>query len=141
MRARKRHSLYRFILALGIALPGLIGILVVQAKAVAYQAGMAKLALQTGSPSTSTPTPPQAISTLPFLTSTGSVSLPTSSSLLPTGLYAFIEAPKGLVPKPYVILSAFSGLPRTVSVTIRGFVNSDEFVCTQSPCAVDLQTS
>jgi hypothetical protein len=141
MRARKRHSLYRFILALGIALPGLIGILVVQAKAVANQAGMVKSALQTGSPSTSTPTPPQAASTLPFRTSTGSVSLPTSSSLLPSGLYAFIEAPKGLVPKPYVILSAFSALPRTVSVTIRGFINSDEFICTQSPCAIDLQTS
>jgi len=26
-------------------------------------------------------------------------------------------------------------------VTIRGFVNSDEFICTQSPCAIDLQTS
>ena len=141
MRARKRHSPYRFILALGIALPGLIGILVVQAKAVVNQAGLVKSALQTGSPST--PTPPQATSTLPLLTSTGSpvLSLPTSSSLLSSGLYAFIEAPKGLLPKPYVILSAFSGLPRTVSVTIRGFVNTDEFVCTQIPCAIDLQTS
>src|SRR5215213_8723251 len=122
MRARKRHSPYRFILALGIALPGLIGILVVQAKAVVNQAGLVKSALQTGSPSTATPIP-QATSTLPLLTSTGSpvASLPTSSSLLPSGLYAFIEAPKGLLPKPYVILSAFSGLPRTVSVTIRGF--------------------
>src|SRR5215212_1279863 len=142
MRARKRHSPYRFILALGIALPGLIGILVVQAKAVVNQAGLVKSALQTGSPSTATPIP-QATSTLPLLTSTGSpvASLPTSSSLLPSGLYAFIEAPKGLLPKPYVILSAFSGLPRTVSVTIRGFVNTDEFVCTQIPCAIDLQTS
>jgi hypothetical protein len=140
MWARKRHSLYRFILALGIALPGLIGILVIQAKAVAVQLGGGKSALQT-TPSVATPSPPQATVTLPFLTSTGSPSLPTSSSQLPTGLYAFIEAPKGLVPKPYVILSAFSSLPRTVPVTIRGFVNTDEFICTQSPCAVDLQTS
>src|SRR6185503_8926076 len=141
MRARKRHSLYRFILALGIALPGLIGILVVQAKAVAVQAGIQKSALQI-TPSTATPSPAQASPTLPFQTSTGLpvLSLPTSSSQLPAGLYAFIEAPKGLVPKPYVILSAFSALPRTVSVTIRGFVNSDEFICTQSPCAIDLQT-
>ena len=141
MRAKKRHSFYRLILALGIALPGLIGILVVQAKAVAVQAEIAKSALQAGTPSaTSTP---QTTSTLPFTTSTGTpaISLPTSSSLLPAGLYAFIEAPKGLVSKPYVILSAFSSLPRTVSVTIRGFVNSDEFICTQSPCAIDLQTS
>src|SRR6266540_2950270 len=91
--------------------------------------------------STVTASPPQATPTLPFLTSTGSPSLPTSSSQLSSGLYAFIEAPKGLVPKPYVILSAFSSLPRSVSVTIRGFVNSDEFICTQSPCAIDLQTS
>jgi hypothetical protein len=140
MRARKRHSLYRLILALGIALPGLIGILVIQAKAVAVQSGSSKSALQT-TPSTATPSPPQATPTLPFQTSTGSPVLPTSSSQLPSGLYAFIEAPKGLVAKPYVILSAFSSLPRTVPVTIRGFVNSDEFICTQSPCAVDLQTS
>ena len=139
MRARKRHSLYRFILALGIALPGLIGILVVQAKAVAVQSGSLKSALQT----TVTLSPPQATPTLPFQAATASpvISLPTSSSLLPAGLYAFIEAPKGLVPKPYVILSAFSSLPRTIPVTIRGFVNSDEFVCTQSPCAIDLETS
>src|SRR6266508_5788356 len=140
MRSRKRHSPYRFILTLGIALPGLIGILAVQAQAVAVQSESSKSALQT-TPSTGTAGPPQATPTLPFLTSTGSPSLPTSSSQLPSGLYAFIEAPKGLVPKPYVILSAFSSLPRSVSVTIRGFVNSDEFICTQSPCRINLQTS
>ena len=142
MQARKRHSLYRFVFALGIALPGLIGILVVQAKAVASQSEALKAALQAGTPS-ATSTPSQATSTPPFLTSTEApvLSLPTSSSILPSSLYAFIEAPKGLVPKPYVVLSAFSSLPSTVAVTIRGFVNSDEFICTQSPCAVDLQTS
>ena len=138
MQARKRHSLYRFIFALGIALPGLIGILVVQAKAVASQSEALKAALQAG-----TPTPPQVTSTPPFLTPTLApvLSLPTSSSLLPSGLYAFIEAPKGLVSKPYVIMTAFSSQPRTVAVTLRGFINTDEFICTQSPCAVDLQTS
>src|SRR6266508_451609 len=140
MRSRKRHSPYRFILTLGIALPVLIRILAVQAQAVAVQSESSKSALQT-TPSTVTASPPQATPTLPFLTSTGSPSLPTSSSQLPSGLYAFIEAPKGLVPKPYVILSGFSALPRTVSVRLRGFVNSDEFICTQSPCAIDLQTS
>jgi len=113
----------------------------VQAKAVAVQAGIAKSALQAGTPSTTST--PQATSTLPLSTSTGTpaISLPTSSSLLPAGLYAFIEAPKGLVSTPYVILSAFSSQPRSVAVTIRGFVNSDEFICTQSPCAINLQTS
>lgn len=141
MRARKRHSPYRFILALGLALPGLIGILVVQAAAVVGKPGQ-RSALQAETPS-ATSTSPQATQTLPLQTSTGSpvISLPTSAGLLRSGLYAFIEAPKGLVPKPYVILTAFSALPRTVSVTIRGFVNTDEFICTQSPCAIDLQTS
>ena len=140
MRARKRRSPYRFILALGIALPGLIGILIAEAKAVVVPPSVDQPALQTGPTSTETPTPPATLS-FPTGTGTGVVSLPTSSSVLPTGLYAFIEAPKGLVPKPYVILSAFSGLPRTVSVTIRGYVNSDQFICTQSPCQIDLQTS
>ena len=140
MRARKRHSVYRFILALGIALPGLIGILVVQAKAVVGEAGRAKSALQ-ATPSTATAAPPQATSTLLFQTATGAPALPTSAGQLPSGLYAFVEAPKGPVPEPYVIVTGFSALPGTVSITIRGFVNSDEFICTQSPCAVKLQTS
>lgn len=113
----------------------------IQAKA--GQAGGIRSALQTAAPVTSTPTPLRSTATLPFLTSTGSptVSLPTSAGSLPTGLYAFIEAPKGLVPEPYVILTAFSGLPRTVPVTIRGFINSDEFICTQTPCSIPLKTS
>jgi hypothetical protein len=40
-----------------------------------------------------------------------------------------------------VILTAFSSLPSTVSVTIRGFVNTQEFICTQSPCAIELEDS
>jgi hypothetical protein len=142
MQARRRHSLYRFILALGIAVPGLIGILAIQAKAVAGQAEALKAALQAGTPS-ATPSPQLATATPPFQTSTGAptLSLPTSSALLPSGLYAYIEAPKGLVPKPYVILTAFSALPGAVAVTIQGFLNTEQFICTQSPCAVDLQTS
>lgn len=142
MRARKHRSLYRFVLALGIALPGLIGILVVRAEAVAELSNANQAALQTGATDTSTPAPP-ATATPPFQTSTRSPesSLPTSVSVLPIGLYAFIQAPIGPVPEPYVILSAFSSLPTSVPVVIRGFVNSDEFVCTQTPCAVQLQTS
>ena len=142
MRPSKRHSVPRMFFALGIALPGLIGILVVQAKAVAGQPPAAQAALQTGIPDTETPVPPTATRVL-FPTSTGAppLSLPTSSSVLPTGLYAFIQAPEVPVPEPYVILSAFSGLPTRVAVTIRGFVNSDEFICTVSPCAIDLETS
>ena len=98
-------------------------------------------ALQTASPATDTPA--AATATPPFqpATPTPRISLPTSSSVLPSGLYAFIEAPIGVVAQPYVILTAFSSLPSSVSVTIRGFVNTDEFICTQSPCAIPLQTS
>src|ERR1043165_1459797 len=142
MRSRKRRSLSRIILAFGIALPGLIGILAVQAKAVATRAGGAESVLQANTPS-ATSTLPQTASSLLLSTSTLSPvnSLPTSSSSFPSGLYAYIQAPKGPLQQPYVILSAFSSLPRAVSVTIRGFVNSDEFVCTQSPCAINLKTS
>ena len=140
MQAQRRHSPYRFILALGIAFPGLIGILVAQAKVVVGESGQPKSALQ-ATPSTLTGTPPQATPTLLFQTATGSPALPTSSSQLPSGLYAFVEAPKGPVPEPYVIVTGFSALPTTVSITIRGFVNSDEFICTQSPCAIKLQNS
>jgi len=145
MRARKRRSHYRLILALGIALPSFIGILVVQAKAVAFadESIMIQSTLQTDGVFTPTPTLLQ--TTLPLLSQTSTSapenSLPTSSSIFPSSLYAFIQAPRGPVPRPYVILVAFASLPRTVSITIKGFINSQEFICTQSPCAVNLQSS
>jgi len=40
-----------------------------------------------------------------------------------------------------VILIAFASIPRTGSVEIRGFVNSQEFICTESPCVIYLQSS
>lgn len=143
MRTSKRHSFHRIILALGIALPSLIGILVVQAKSVAGGTNMMPPALQAQPTSTVTQmsTPPLT-ATLPFQTATELPPiLPTSISVLPSGLYAFIEAPTGPMPQPYVILSAFSALPTQVSIVIRGFVNSDEFICTASPCAINVPTS
>lgn len=126
---------------LGIGLPGFIGILGVQAKVGANQPGMISSILQIAS--TTTPTLIQATSTLLSSTSTG---LPPNNLLPPSGfssigLNAFIQAPIGVVSRPYVILTAFSSLPRTVPVTIRGFVNSQEFICTQSPCMITLQGS
>lgn len=143
MRRKRRPSLYRLIFTLGIALPGFIGILAVRAQAVSGTSGVLNAALQTEAPATSTRTRIPLTATLPLETSTISPenSLPTSVSVLPSGLYAFLEVPEGPVPQPYVILSAFSSLPTQISVTIRGFVNSDEFICTQVPCAVELQTS
>ena len=144
MRTSKRHSFHRILFALGIALPSLIGILAVQAKAVTDEIGMVKPALQVQSTSTVTRTStPPLTATLPLQTSTGSppLSLPTSVNVLPSGLYAFIEVPIGPTPQAYVILSAFSSLPTQVSIVIRGFVNTEEFICTASPCAINLQTS
>ena len=123
MRTSKRHSFHRILFALGIALPGLIGILAAQAKAVTNETVKVAPALQAQVTSTvtSTPTPPLT-ATLPFQTSTvlPLASLPSLGNLLPSGLYAFIEAPIGTVPQPYVILSAFSALPTQISVTIPG---------------------
>lgn len=144
MRTSRRHSFHRIMFALGIALPGLIGILVVQAEAVKVESGMPGPAVQAQGTSTVTDTPtPLFTSTLPFQTPTESppFSLPTSVSVLPSGLYAFIEAPVGVLSQPYVVLSAFSALPTQVSIVIRGFVNTQEFICTASPCAINLQTS
>ena len=143
MPASQRQSFHRIIFALGIALPGLIGILAAQAKPGVTEPGGVQSSLQTAVPASDTPGPIPATATPPFQPSTNTpqVSLPTSLSVLPSGLYAFIEAPKGPVPRPYVILRAFSALPTRVSFTIRGFVNTVEFICTVSPCAIDLQTS
>ena len=143
METRKRHSFHRLMFALGIALPGLLGMLAVQAKAETVGAGLDQPALQAQTTSTVTFTPAPLTATLPLQTSTGTpaVILPTSISVLPSGLYAFIEVPIGPVPQPYVILSAFSSLPTQVSLVIRGFVESEEFICTASPCAINLQTS
>lgn len=142
MQTRKRPSHLRMIIALGIALPSFIGLLAVQSKAVVSETDVRQPGLQIDGSSTVTATLRQTTSTLPATsTSLPENGLPTSSSLFPSSLYAFIQVPSGTVPEPYVILTAFSSLPRTVSVTIRGFVNSLEFICTQSPCVIDLETS
>jgi hypothetical protein len=143
MQPNRRHSLHRFIFALGLALPGFLGILVAQAKILGGQSGIIEAALQTAGPASATAAPIQATVTAPFQTSNSSpqLGLPTSAGSPSSSLYAFIEAPKGPVPQPFVILSAFSSRSEAVTVAIRGFVNSDEFFCPQSPCAVDLQTS
>ena len=122
---------------MGLVLPGLIGIFVVQAKAVADQTLKTQLILQ--AEATSTPTLTSTSTPLPALTSTGLV--PTSLASGPLRLYAFIQAPTGPVSLPYVTLIAFSSSPRTGSVVIRGFINTDEFICTESPCVIYLQSS
>jgi hypothetical protein len=124
---------------MGLVLPGLIGIFVVQAKAVADQTIKSRLMLQADA--TSSPTPTSSSTPLPALTSTASVFTNPGALVSPLDLYAFIQAPVGPVSRPYVTLIAFSSVPRSGSVVIRGFINTDEFICTESPCVLYLQSS
>jgi hypothetical protein len=141
MRKKNRHSSFLILLMLGIGLPGFIGILGVQAKAVANQPEMLGSILQLAV--TATPSPVQVTSTLPASTASAVPlnDLLSSSGVLSSNLHAFIQAPNGLVSKPYVILSAFSSTPQTETVFIRGFVNGLEFICDKSPCIITLQSS
>jgi hypothetical protein len=63
-----------------------------------------------------------------------------ASSPLSTELYAFIQAPEGPLAQPYVILEAFQAVP-DVSIEIRGILNSREFTCKGSPCALPVLSS
>ena len=126
---------------MGMVLPGLIGIFAVQAKAIEDQANNTLLSLQSGPTSTLSST----VTTTPLLSATSTRSPLTNPSLPLSGpgltLYAFIQAPRRTVARPYVILIAFASIPRTGTVEIRGFVNSQEFICTESPCVIYLQSS
>ncbi len=140
MRARKQRSFLAILLILGFGIPGSIGILVVQAKAFADQAG-----LQTIMQGAGTFTPTNALQTvvLPASTSTSSLfsGVSTPSGAVSSNLYGYIQAPDGVLSRPYVILRAFSTAPRSETLTIRGLVNSREFVCPSSSCVMYLDSS
>jgi hypothetical protein len=141
MRRRQRNSFVRTLILMGLVLPGLIGIFVVQAKAIQNQTLKTQLVLQGGPTSTSTLS--STSTPLPLQTSTSPV-LNNPASLLAGAsldLFAFIQAPIGTVSRPYVTLIAFGSIPQGGSIVIRGFINSDEFICPQSPCQVFLQSS
>ena len=82
---------------------------------------------------TATPAPPTSI---PFL-----VTIPASEyqGILPP-LYAFIQAPDGVLEEPYVVLLGVQSFPG-VSIEIRGYVNAGEFVCYGSPCKIPVPLS
>jgi hypothetical protein len=142
MRKQRRQSLFIIGILLGIGIPGLIGILVVQASAIGSTVN-SPFAFQSGSTPTSTLT----LTTVPLPSST-STGLPLTSSPIPSvetifseQLYAFIQAPTGYVKQPYVLLTAFGSVSPASSIVINGFINSDEFVCTQFPCVIYLKSS
>jgi len=138
MPTNQANSKVAALLIFAVGLPGFIGILAVQAKVNVYQPETVSSGLQAAT-STLTftqtnPAPPSPTSTdLPAISLTAP---PIASSL---SLYAFIQAPRGLVARPYVILTAFASIPRTGSVFIRGFIDGMEFICEDTPCTVYLQ--
>ncbi|HSG42623.1 MAG TPA: hypothetical protein VLA72_05660 [Anaerolineales bacterium] len=136
MQKSTRQSLFLIFLILGIGLPGLLGIFVVQAQVSDGQLDLVKPIFQNGS----TPSPTLTNTPLPSQTPAGS---PLSSSTSPLGIspldvFVFIQAPSGYVSRPYVILTAFASITRAESVVIRGYVDSKEIICMESPCAVYL---
>jgi hypothetical protein len=138
MRARKRHSFLAILLILGLGIPGSIGIFVVQAKAFVDQSGLQNAIQGAG---TFTPTSTSTLtSTPPFAAEAGS-GLPTPAGALSSNLYAYIQAPRGVLSRPYVILKAFSTSPQSESISIRGFINSQEFVCSNGSCVMYLEDS
>jgi len=136
----KKSSNFRLLtlLILGIAFRGLLGI--ISAQAAGDPSASIWLALQgVGTP---TMTPSQNAAAFPSVTSTIT---PNPGLLFPvsakTEVYAYVQAPVGPVSHPYVILTSFASIARTESVILRGFINSQEFICTDSPCAIDLEGS
>ena len=140
MKKRTGQSLFLVLLILGIGLPGVFGIFAVQAQVAGGQSdSLINFALQGGS----TPSPTLTSTPLPSQTPAGSA---LSSSVSPFGVspldvFAFIQAPNGHVERPYIILTAFASIARTESVVIRGYINNQEIICTDSPCIVYLDGS
>jgi hypothetical protein len=140
MRAKKHRSFLAVLLILGIGIPGSIGIFVTQVRVVAEQAG-ASNAVQAAETSTPTPTLTQQPEATISLTGT---SLPASGflSTKPSHIYAYVQAPSEALATPYVILKAFSSRPTlNEAMSIKGFYNSQEFVCPNSACVIYLQSS
>jgi hypothetical protein len=83
-------------------------------------------------------TPTAILSTI----STSTITPIAQATITPTTaeLYAFIQAPEGPLEQPYVTLFGFQNIP-DVSIEIRGAVNSNEFICRGSPCALPITSS
>jgi hypothetical protein len=139
MRAKKRHSFLAIVLILVVGIPGSIGIFVAQAKAVVDQSGIRNQ--QQAATATFTAAATQQPPALPSSTSTNLPLSAIPSLSAPGVLYAYIQAPSGTLSSPYVILKAFSSRPRGEAISIRGFVNSQEFICPGASCVLYLEAS
>jgi hypothetical protein len=140
MQKRRRHSLFLAFLILGIGFPGVVGIFVVQAQVADAQPEFLNSVFQIGS----TPTPSPFLTDTPIPSQTpGSLFSDSGSPFGLSGIdiFAFIQAPNGYVQRPYVVLTAFASITQSESVVIRGFIDTTEIICTESPCVVYLDGS
>jgi hypothetical protein len=140
MRARKHRSFLAILLILGFGIPGSIGIFAVQAKAFVDQSGYRDL-IQGAATFTPTSTLQTVTPVLPAATGPASSGISTPSGALSSTLYAYIQAPTGVLSRPYVILRAFSTTPRSEAISIRGFIDSQEFICSNTSCVMYLDQS
>ena len=130
-----RNSLVIVFLILGVGFPGLIGISAVQAQVGFDSLSVLRSAYQDGPTPTLTPT--AVVPLLPSLTATASLDSLSSVFSPHVDVYAFIQAPSGHVLRPYVILTSFASISQ--NVLIKGYIDSREFVCADSPCLVYLE--
>lgn len=138
MQKRNSNSRFLSLLILGVVFRGVLGFFSVQAA----DDPLSTIRAVQQSSATSTVSPTLTTTSLPTATVTGSPAPAQLSSLSSTtAVYAFVQAPVGHVPSPYVILTSFASISRTGAVSIRGYVNSQEFLCTDTPCAIDLDGS
>jgi hypothetical protein len=133
---KNSNSFFLVFLILGVLFRGLLGAFSVQA------VGDPSKGLLPFAQSDSTVTATSTFTPLPSVTLTASL-VPGFFSPFSPGVkvYAFVQAPVGTVSRPYVVLNAFASINRAESVFLRGYVNSQEFICTETPCAVDLDGS
>ena len=122
---------------LGIGIPGSIGIFAVQAQAVADQTGIIA-ALQAAD--TLTPTLTATSQAAPPPTSTAGGLLTPPAGII-SRLFAYIQVPSGNLVRPYVILRAFSSTPSSETISIRGLIDSQEFICPTDSCVLYLESS
>ena len=74
------------------------------------------------------------------LTATSTPTVQPTITPPPSELFAFIQAPDGPLAQPYVTLIAFQSIPDAL-IEIKGIINSKEFICRGSPCALPVFTS
>ena len=140
MRGNVRQPVLVVLFIVSMGLPGVLGFWDSRALEERIQSDALDPGLQIVNTSTTTLLPATRTIQPPTSTESPIVNLVTPDPASATRLFAFIQAPVGLVPEPFVILTAFSSIPRPGQISIRGFSNGLEFICDATPCKVILQS-